>query len=163
MEARQMQEFETLFKSILSYEEASEKIESMDLDESAGDEIDHLTVEKFNQLDFRLKSRQTTYFKKIRLSLQKIHDGSFGTCEDCGDEISIQRLKARPIADMCIVCKEEAEREERTLMHRNRRSAQYNNVLPISGINKDWVGSEDKSALISFGTQDGQFYESQDN
>ena len=42
--------------------------------------------------------------QQIRLALLRIENGSFGTCAICGDEISRERLEARPIATRCINC-----------------------------------------------------------
>lgn len=41
---------------------------------------------------------------QIRLALLRIDNGSYGTCAICGDEISRDRLEARPIATRCIKC-----------------------------------------------------------
>ena len=42
----------------------------------------------------------------------RLEDGTFGICEECGEEISDQRLEARPIATLCIKCKQKQETEE---------------------------------------------------
>ncbi len=42
--------------------------------------------------------------QQIRLALLRIENGSYGTCAKCGDEIGMERLKARPIATRCITC-----------------------------------------------------------
>lgn len=42
--------------------------------------------------------------QQIRLALLRIENGSYGTCAVCGDPISLERLKARPIATRCIKC-----------------------------------------------------------
>ncbi len=52
---------------------------------------------------------------KINKALVKIDDGTFGVCEECGEEISVKRLEARPETTLCIKCKEDQEREERTM------------------------------------------------
>jgi RNA polymerase-binding transcription factor DksA len=46
---------------------------------------------------------------KIIQSLGKIEEGTFGICEACGEEISIERLRARPVATYCITCKNKME------------------------------------------------------
>ena len=51
--------------------------------------------------------------KKIDKTLNKIDAGTFGVCERCEEPISIKRLEARPVAELCINCKEEVERVER--------------------------------------------------
>ena len=50
---------------------------------------------------------------KIREALERIDDGTFGTCELCGEEISEGRLKARAVTTLCIDCKIEEERKEK--------------------------------------------------
>lgn len=42
--------------------------------------------------------------QQVRLALRRIENGTYGTCAICGDEISRERLKARPIATRCIKC-----------------------------------------------------------
>ena len=51
--------------------------------------------------------------QKIDAALEKIDDGSYGTCMMCGEDIGMNRLKARPVADLCIDCKSQQERLER--------------------------------------------------
>jgi DnaK suppressor protein len=50
--------------------------------------------------------------EKIESTLKKIEDGVFGICEECGRPISEKRLMARPIARLCIQCKEKEEMAE---------------------------------------------------
>jgi len=50
---------------------------------------------------------------KIQEALQRIEDGTFGICEQCGCEISEGRLEARPVTTFCIECKEEQENKEK--------------------------------------------------
>jgi DnaK suppressor protein len=60
----------------------------------------------------RLRNREALFLRKIDEALRRIADGSFGECEECGDDIELKRLEARPTATMCVACKEEAERRE---------------------------------------------------
>ncbi len=145
MEKATIEHFKSLFLEILSEEEVFEgKLNPVSLE---GDEVDIVSTEKANQMDFRLKARNAIYLKKIRKSLQKIEDGSFGECEECGAEISQNRLMARPTADLCIGCKEAEEKEENQLFNRNRTSAKTGRVLPIEhlekGYNKDETSTSD--------------------
>ena len=52
-------------------------------------------------------------FRKIRQSLEDIENGEYGICEDCGEEISINRLKAGPVTSLCIGCKTNRESVEK--------------------------------------------------
>jgi len=51
--------------------------------------------------------------KKINRALERLNNGDFGVCEECGREISEERLKARPMAALCIECKRVEEAEEK--------------------------------------------------
>jgi DnaK suppressor protein len=46
--------------------------------------------------------------------MARIENGTFGICEICEEEISVKRLEARPVTTMCIRCKEEQEKQEKS-------------------------------------------------
>ena len=48
----------------------------------------------------------------VREALKRIDEGTFGECEECGEDIGQNRLLARPTATLCVSCKEEQERKE---------------------------------------------------
>jgi len=50
----------------------------------------------------------------IQESLARIQNGTYGLCDDCGEDISIERLKARPVTTLCIECKSQREEEEQS-------------------------------------------------
>lgn len=129
MQANQMEEFKGLFIEILAMAEDRDPIAFKEtltqIDNNEGDEVDIITSEKANQLDLRLKSRETVYLRKIKYALDKIHTGTFGACEECEADIGIARLKARPTATLCVHCKEEEEQGENQLIHKNRHSHKW--------------------------------------
>jgi DnaK suppressor protein len=140
MEKAMIEHFKNLFMEILSEEEIFDgKLSPVQME---GDEVDIVSLEKENQMDFRLKARNALYLKKVRKSLQKIEEGTFGECENCGTEISHNRLSARPTADLCIYCKEAEEKEENQLVHRNRNSVKNDRVLPIEHLEKGFRSDE---------------------
>jgi len=77
------------------------------------DEMDLASSEYLQSFTFRLRGREKVFLDKIEKALRKIEDGSFGTCEECGEEISVKRLEARPETTLCIRCKEDQERLEK--------------------------------------------------
>ena len=77
------------------------------------DEMDLASSEYLQSFTFRLRGREKSFLDKISKALVKIEDGSFGTCEECGEEISVKRLEARPETTLCIKCKEDQERMEK--------------------------------------------------
>ena len=78
------------------------------------DEMDLASSEYIQSFEFRLRGREKSLLSKLDLALKKIDDGTFGICEICEEEISIKRLEARPVTTMCIRCKEEQEKQEKS-------------------------------------------------
>src|ERR1051325_2548547 len=73
------------------------------------DEIDQATTDIEQSMRMRLLNRETLYIKKIEEALKRIDEGTFGECGECGEDIEIRRLEARPTATLCVSCKEEEE------------------------------------------------------
>jgi DnaK suppressor protein len=61
----------------------------------------------------RIRDRERKLISKIKEALERIEGGTFGICEVCGEEISEERLKARPVTTLCIDCKTEEEEKEK--------------------------------------------------
>ncbi|MCX7945058.1 MAG: TraR/DksA C4-type zinc finger protein [Deltaproteobacteria bacterium] len=113
-------EIEKIRKILLTQkEELIKKTQDTMLDESEfdkddlPDEIDHASFEYNQSLTLRLRDREQYLLNKIIKALKMIDEGTYGICESCGDNIDIKRLMARPVATLCIKCKEEQERRER--------------------------------------------------
>jgi DnaK suppressor protein len=77
------------------------------------DEIDTASSEMNLAFQGRLRERERGLLGKINKALGKIEEGIFGECESCGEQISPKRIKARPVAELCIDCKSEQEQIER--------------------------------------------------
>ena len=84
-----------------------------DSKESFPDPADRATLESDRNFMLRIRDRERKLINKIREALQRIEDGSFGICDSCGDDIDIDRLKARPVTTLCIECKRKEEAQER--------------------------------------------------
>ena len=78
------------------------------------DSGDIATVELNQTFTIRLREREEKLLNKVEAALARMQDGSYGTCEDCGDEIDIKRLMARPVTTLCIDCKSRQEAEEKS-------------------------------------------------
>jgi DnaK suppressor protein len=77
------------------------------------DEMDIASSEVNLQFAGRLREREQGLLAKIDAALKKIDDGDYGECISCGEQIGVARLKARPVAELCIECKSEQEKLER--------------------------------------------------
>ncbi len=95
----------------------------------AGDTVSGMTVPKENFPDptdraaleadrnfmLRIRDREHKLIKKIKEALGRIENDTYGVCESCGEDISIKRLKARPVTTQCIDCKSKEEALEKAL------------------------------------------------
>ncbi len=77
------------------------------------DEVDAASSEVNLQFTGRLREREQGLLTKIDAALAKIEEGTYGECMSCGEDIGPKRLKARPVAELCIDCKSEQEQIER--------------------------------------------------
>jgi DnaK suppressor protein len=87
--------------------------EMTDEKENFPDPTDRASMESDRNFELRIRDRERRLIGKIREAIKRIEDGEFGICESCEEEISESRLRARPVATLCIDCKEEQERRER--------------------------------------------------
>ena len=90
-------------------------------EEGPGDEVDIASTEISQTAIQKLGSRQQKHLAKIDYALGKIESGEYGICEQCGEEISVARLEARPIALYCIDCKTLQEQKERQYIDEEER------------------------------------------
>ncbi|MBI3480865.1 MAG: RNA polymerase-binding protein DksA [Nitrosomonadales bacterium] len=77
------------------------------------DPNDRATQESDMGLELRNRDRERKLIKKINEMLAKIDAGDYGYCDNCGVEIGLSRLEARPTATLCIDCKTLDEIRER--------------------------------------------------
>ncbi len=84
-------------------------------DEAANfpDPNDRATQESEFSLELRTRDRERKLLRKIDSALQRIKDGSYGYCEETGEEIGLKRLEARPVATLCLEAQESRELAER--------------------------------------------------
>ncbi len=72
------------------------------------DEVQHATE---RELAIRNLDRDSHLLRNVRGALQRMDEGSYGTCLHCEEEISPKRLDAVPWAGYCIRCQEIADRD----------------------------------------------------
>jgi DnaK suppressor protein len=83
--------------------------------DSYPDPTDRASMEADRNFMLRIRDRENKLIKKIRKALERIENGTFGVCEGCGEDISVERLKARPVTTQCIDCKTKEEAMEKAL------------------------------------------------
>jgi DnaK suppressor protein len=77
------------------------------------DPTDRASMETDRNFLLRIRDRERKLIIKIDRALERIDDGSFGLCNECGENIETKRLDARPVATLCIECKTNQEEEEK--------------------------------------------------
>ena len=82
------------------------------------DPNDRATQESEFGLELRTRDRERKLLKKIDSALGRIDDGSYGYCEETGEEIGLRRLEARPVATLCVEAQERRELAERQFRDR---------------------------------------------
>jgi DnaK suppressor protein len=92
-------------------------------DEAANfpDPNDRATQESEFGLELRTRDRERKLLRKIDSALSRIDDGSYGFCDETGEEIGLKRLEARPVATLCLEAQERRELAERQFRDRDDR------------------------------------------
>ena len=83
-------------------------------EEIVGNSDNHLgdtaTATLDREIDYSLEENSEQVLRAIDGALRRIDEGTYGTCETCGQPISEERLEAIPYATQCIDCRRKGER-----------------------------------------------------
>jgi DnaK suppressor protein len=94
-------------------QKGKETLEDMTGDaENFADPADRASHESDRSFTLRLRDRERKLIRKIQEAMARIEDGTFGVCDECGEDIGVKRLKARPVTTQCIKCKSRQEEDE---------------------------------------------------
>jgi RNA polymerase-binding transcription factor len=111
---------ENYFKKLLTKRlddllvEANKTVTGMtDQGENFPDPTDRATLESDRNFTLRIRDRERRLIAKIKNALDRLDNGTFGICDECGEDISDKRLKARPVTTLCINCKKKQENQEK--------------------------------------------------
>ena len=116
MDSKQLQKFkeqlEQMKRDIISDVEQT-LTEMTSQNGNIPDPNDRATVESDRSFELRLRGRERKLLDKIDEAIARIEEGTYGICDECGEEIRIKRLEARPVAKFCIDCKIRQEQREK--------------------------------------------------
>ena len=115
MEQKDIEFFKEMLNGMMeeALKQSDSTIEDMnDSNEVCADPADRATVESDRAFTLRIRDRERKLIKKVQSAMQRIEDGTYGICEDCGEEIGVPRLKACPVTKLCINCKSKQEEDE---------------------------------------------------
>jgi len=96
-------------KNILETKNEIEELKNFEVN----DDGDYASLCTDNLIDSAINNQQLKELQEIEEALKKIEDGTYGICEMCGEPIRKLRLKVKPYAKYCIVCREIIEKEPR--------------------------------------------------
>lgn len=89
------------------------KGETKQLVETALDDGDWSIIDLSEDINFKRLETHRENLTKIDEALRKLKEGTYGICEDCGEEIPKERLEVMPFAILCRDCQEKKEEMEK--------------------------------------------------
>ena len=116
MTKRQLNHFKKLLNAWKQQleKEAEKTVNHMQNDSNnLADPNDRATQESEFGLELRTRDRERKLLRKIKISIDKIDEGTYGYCEETGEEIGLQRLEARPVANLTLEAQERREITEK--------------------------------------------------
>jgi DnaK suppressor protein len=78
-------------------------------EQSGGDVVDAALDAAQDEISSQLAEVESRELANIEKALTRIRNGTYGTCEICGNKIPLARLNALPYAPSCIECQRAAE------------------------------------------------------
>ncbi len=88
--------------------------EMQDADLEFPDPADRANYEFERNTTLRIRDRERKLIKKVREAMERVENGTYNECEECGESIGKTRLDARPVTTLCIACKQAQEQKENT-------------------------------------------------
>ena len=111
---RLMEEKAKILDRYMAKEETQQRLEEESKEPRDWEDIGQMTYTE--ELLDNLSQIEINTLKEIDYALKKMGSGSYGVCENCGEEIAFERLCAIPWTRYCAACAEEVEREAGTFL-----------------------------------------------
>ncbi len=97
-----------IIKNLTGVESEMKQLRELELN----DEGDYASVSNDNMVENAIGAQQTQELNEIEAALSKIKSKQYGICEMCEDDIGFQRLKVKPHAKYCIICRPIVEKNK---------------------------------------------------
>jgi len=101
-----------------------------------GDIVDQAGDERDRELSLLLTGRDKEKLQAINEALEKIKEGSYGICEECGEKIGPGRIKVMPLAKYCVSCQSKLEKEI-SLQRKAEEDMQYRGLAYSGGAEEE--------------------------
>ncbi len=99
-------------------------------DPEGGDVCDIASSDRERDLKLTFSERDREKLRAIEEALERIEDGDFGICEECGAKIPTGRLKVMPFTTECVPCKSKSERQHKLYSGDAASPSAKDTVLP---------------------------------
>ena len=103
-------------KEIVKSNNLGNLLNSSDDNFSSADIVDQASSYTDKSVEMKALNRSRKLISKINSALQRLKDGTYGYCEETGEEIGLKRLMARPVATLSIEAQEKHERDEKVFV-----------------------------------------------
>jgi DnaK suppressor protein len=110
--------------------------ESLTASSEIGDLVDQAGDERDRELSLLLTGRDKEKLLAINEALDKLKEGTYGICEECGDKVGQGRLKVMPLAKYCVACQSKIEREI-TLQKKAEEDLKYRGLAYASNTEEE--------------------------
>ena len=100
-------------KDIIKANNLGNLLNSSDDSMSSADMVDQASSYTDKSVEMKALNRSRKLISKINAALQRIKNGTYGYCEETGEQIGLKRLMARPVATLSIEAQEKHERDEK--------------------------------------------------
>jgi len=110
--------------------------ESLTASSDIGDLVDQAGDERDRELSLLLTGRDKEKLSAIDEALEKLEEGTYGICEECGDKIGPGRLKVMPLAKYCVNCQSKLEKEM-TLLKKAEEELRYRGLAYTTGLEEE--------------------------
>ena len=100
-------------KDIIKTNNLVNLLNSSDDNVSSADVVDQASSYTDKSVEMKALNRSRKLISKINAALQRIKNGTYGFCEETGEQIGLKRLMARPVATLSIEAQEKHERDEK--------------------------------------------------
>src|SRR6059036_3877187 len=74
------------------------------------DEVDEIQANERREIGFATRELLVERVNRLSAALDRLSEGEYGTCVECGEEISPARLRAMPEVQTCVRCQDRIER-----------------------------------------------------
>jgi RNA polymerase-binding transcription factor DksA len=74
------------------------------------DEVDEIKANEEREMGFATRELLVDRVNRLSAALDRLNEGQYGTCVECGEDISPARLRALPEVQTCVRCQDQLER-----------------------------------------------------